>query len=174
MLGISVYDVQLLSAVFTLSLAANFLLTSANGLREQKSKANWKAVINLAFFAVVIATGGYVTLFYPAVSLEVPWLPSWLIVLSGALFGALILNLRRAAGLGILLVVSVFLAYGLFGHFLSGDIQSRQTTPTELIVYLMIDPNGVLGTALKVAVTIVIPYLLFGQLLVTCGAANFF
>ncbi|BBI63528.1 hypothetical protein HSBAA_48340 [Vreelandella sulfidaeris] len=42
------------------------------------------------------------------------------------------------------------------------------------MVYLAIDANGMLGTALKVAVIIVIPFLLFGQLLARCGAADFF
>ncbi len=36
------------------------------------------------------------------------------------------------------------------------------------------DANGMLGSALKVAVIIVAPYLLSGQLLATCGAASFF
>lgn len=74
--------------------------------------------------------------------------------------------------MGILAVVVLFLAYGLFGYPVPRALQSRPLS--ELVVYLAIDANGILGTALKVAVIVVVPYMLFGQLLSRCGAADFF
>ncbi|MGQ9368319.1 TRAP transporter permease [Azospirillum sp. ST 5-10] len=166
-LGLSVYDAQLLVAGLSLALAAGFLAMA-------RTAAAWRRAAALAAAALTLAVGAYVAAAYVAISMEAPFLPGWLVALSAVLFGALMLNLRPAAGLGILAVVLVFLAYGLLGHLIPGELGSRLTTPEELVVYLAIDANGMLGTALKVAVVIVVPYLLFGQLLATCGAADFF
>ncbi|RQW73112.1 TRAP transporter fused permease subunit [Halomonas sp. YLB-10] len=101
-------------------------------------------------------------------------MPGWLIVLSGVVFAAMMLNLPKSAGVGIMAVVLLFMGYGLFGHLVPGELQSRPTSLSELLVYLAIDANGMLGTALKVAVVVVVPYMLFGKLLARCGAADFF
>lgn len=168
-LGLSVYDAQLLVAVLTLALARSFLLQAGDSGRGVAMRN-----LAIAVAALTLAVGMYVGLYYPSISMEAPYMPAWLIGLSGVLFGALMLNLWRSVGLGILIVVVAFLAYGLFGDLLSGEFKSRATTSAELITYLAIDANGMLGTALKVGVVIVVPYLLFGQLLARCGAADFF
>jgi len=169
MLGLSVYDAQLLVAVLTLAMARTFMLQASDSGRGAALRN-----LAIALSALTLAVGMYVSLYYPSISMEAPFMPAWLIALSGVLFGALMLNLWRAVGLGILIVVLVFLAYGLFGDLLPGEFKSRTTTSAELITYLAIDANGMLGTALKVGVVIVVPYLLFGQLLARCGAADFF
>ncbi|MGP5326423.1 TRAP transporter permease [Vreelandella titanicae] len=168
LLEMSIYDVQLLVLVLILSLSAGFLIMA------ERARNSWLEAANLVCAAVIFCVGFYVALFYPSISMEAPYLPDWLIATSAVLFIALMLNLPASAGIGILSVVLIFLVYGLFGHLVPGELQSRQTTPSELVVYLAIDANGMLGTALKVAVIIVIPFLLFGQLLARCGAADFF
>lgn len=167
-IGVSVYDTQLLAASFSLAVTAGFLAMA------RVAGSVLLRCIHLACAAAVLAVGGYVAVTYVDTSMEAPFLPGWLIVLCGVLFGGLLLNLRRSAGLGILAVVAIFIAYGLLGHLAPGEFQSREATPAELLVYLTIDPNGIFGTALKVAVVIVVPYLLFGQLLSACGAGDFF
>ncbi|WP_051340628.1 TRAP transporter permease [Azospirillum halopraeferens] len=166
--GIAVYDAQLLAAGLSLALTAGFLAMA------RRAAAAVPRAAALAAAAVTIAVGAYVAVAYVDISMEAPYLPGWLVALSAVLFGGLMLNLRPSAGLGILVVVLVFLAYGLLGHLIPGELGSRQTTPSELLVYLAVDANGMLGTALKVAVVIVVPYLLFGQLLSACGASDFF
>lgn len=168
LLNISVYDVQLLALVLTLALSAGFLI-----MAEHSQKRLLK-ITDFVCAALTFCVGLYVSLYYPMISMEAPYLPGWLIATSVVLFSALIFNLPSSAGIGILSVVLIFLAYGLFGHLVPGELQSRETTLSELVVYLAIDANGMLGTALKVAVLIVIPFLLFGQLLARCGAADFF
>lgn len=167
-LGVSVYDAQLLAASLSLALVVGFLVLA------RRSKSTLLCVANLSAAAVTLAAGAYVAATYVAITMEAPYQPGWLVALSAVLVGALILNLRPSAGTGILIVALLFLAFGLLGHLLPGELRSRQSTVQELLVYLAIDPNGVLGSALKVAVVIVIPYLLFGQLLASCGAASFF
>lgn len=167
-LALSVYDAQLLVASLGLALVAGFLAMAR--------RANQPAIrgIHVLVALAVLAVAAYVAVTYVETSMEAPYLPGWLVALSAVLFGALMLSLLPSAGAGILVVVLIFLVYGLLGHLLPGALQSRETSPSELVVYLALDPNGMLGTALKVAVVIVVPYLLFGQLLGACGAAEFF
>lgn len=166
--GISVYDVQLLAAGLSLALSAGFLAMA------QRSGRPFLRIALLAAAAIITVAGSVISVWYVDISMEAPFQPNWLIALSAVFFFALLLNVRSAAGTGILVVIGLFLTYGLFGHLIEGEFGSRQTTPSELVVYLAIDANGILGTALKVAVVIVVPYLLFGQLLSACGAADFF
>jgi TRAP-type uncharacterized transport system fused permease subunit len=76
--------------------------------------------------------------------------------------------------MGILAVVVLFLAYGLFGNLVPGALQSRPHIPVGTRSVSAIDANGILGTALKMAVIVVVPYMLFGQFFSRCGAADFF
>lgn len=168
-LGLAVYDAQLLVGVLTIALSRWFLAVYLS----TKSASLFRALA-LAASAVTLAVGLYVALFFPQISFEAPFMPPWLVAISAVIFAALMISIPRGVGLGILVVVLLFLAYGLFGHLLPGEFRSRPSTPAELVVYLAIDANGILGTALKVGVVIVIPYLLFGQFLARCGAADFF
>lgn len=167
-IGLSVYDAQLLVASLALALVAGFLAMARGAATPGRYLANLAAALT------TLVVGAYVAVDYVSISMEVPYLPGWLVAVSALLFGALVLNLRPSAGLGILLVVLLFLAYGLWGHLLPGNMRSRESSVAELLVYLTMDANGMLGAALKVAVVIVVPYLLFGQLLASCGAADFF
>lgn len=167
-LGASVYDVQLLVGALTLALTASFLRIA------YKAEASWLKLLNFVSAIVTFAVGAYVSLDYVNVSMEAPYLPDWLIAVSFVLLGAILVNLKPTVGVGILAVVLIFMAYGLWGHLFPGELRSRPVPWSELVVYLTIDANGMLGTALRVAVVIVVPYLLFGQLLASSGAANFF
>lgn len=168
LLNISVYDMQLLVLVLSIALSAGFLSMAS------RTRHYWVKVTDIICCVVTLSVGAYVAIDYTSISMEVPYLPGFLIALSIVLFGALMLNLPGSAGLGILSVVLLFICYGVFGHLVPGELQSRSTSLSELVVYLSMDANGMLGTALKVAVVIVIPYMLFGQLLARCGAADFF
>lgn len=167
-IGMSIYDDQLLIVTLALALAAGFLAMA----RETTSRT--MAVATVACAVIVVGVAGYIAVTYVETSMVAPYLPGWLVALCAVMLVALLLNIKTSAGLGILAVVAIFLAYGLFGHLMPGALQSRETMPAELVVYMALDPNGILGAALKVSVVIVVPYLLFGELLSRCGAADFF
>lgn len=135
--GLSIYDAQLLVASLSLALIAGFLAMA----RTTRSVA--LRVVDLACAVTVLGVGGYLAVTYVDTSMEAPYLPGWVVGLSAVMFAALMLNLKTSAGIGILAVVLIFLAYGLLGHLMPGELQSRETTPAELIVYLVIDPNGI-------------------------------
>ena len=45
---------------------------------------------------------------------------------------------------------------------------------TRLLVYLGLDTNALLGSSLSIAIIVVIPFILMGQVLAKCGGAEFF
>ncbi|MCE7029969.1 TRAP transporter permease [Jiella avicenniae] len=167
-MGLSIYDAQILAAGLTLALTTGFLAVA------RRSTGRVIRALALVAALVTFGVGTYLSLDYIQITMEAPYLPFWLVLLSGAILGALLLNIVPSVGYGILAVVLVFILYGLFGDLMPGAFRSRETLPSELLIYLATDANGMLGAALKVAVVIVVPYLLFGKLLSACGAANFF
>jgi TRAP transporter 4TM/12TM fusion protein len=99
--------------------------------------------------------------------------------LDGLTAGAIVLilsleGLRRTVGTILLVVALLFIAYGLFGHFLPGILSGRPVALDRLAYYLAYDSNGILGTPIIVASTIVIAFVLFGYLLSATGGSGFF
>jgi TRAP transporter 4TM/12TM fusion protein len=82
--------------------------------------------------------------------------------------------LRRTIGNALVVIVLVFSVYALVGHLFSGALQTRQVTPDRLIIYLGLDASALLGLVMLVGITVVIPFILFGQLLLHSGGSNFF
>jgi len=84
-------------------------------------------------------------------------------------------GIRRTVGWPLVIVILVFVAYGLLGHLIPNNMLSaRHTEPLQLIYYLGFDNNALFGTPIMVAVTIVIAFILFGNLLNATGGGDFF
>src|SRR4030095_4361639 len=58
--------------------------------------------------------------------------------------------------------------------FLPGDFQTRWVSPERLVAYLGLDVNSMIGAILQVAVLVVIPFTILGQVLARTGGADFF
>ena len=82
--------------------------------------------------------------------------------------------LRRATGNTLVIISVVFIAYALWGDVLPGRLAAKATDWQKLTAYLALDVNGVLGLPLAVASTIVIAFLLFGELLKASRGSLFF
>ena len=81
---------------------------------------------------------------------------------------------RRTIGWPLVITVLVFLAYGLIGHLIPGIMAARPTGAAQLVYYLGFDSNAILGTTIMIATTIVIAFVLFGNLLNATGGGDFF
>jgi TRAP transporter 4TM/12TM fusion protein len=82
--------------------------------------------------------------------------------------------LRKSMGLVIACLVWVFVAYGLFGDALPGTLKASVLAPTRTVLYLYADSNGVPGLVLRVIVTIVLPFMVFGKVLEFANGMTFF
>jgi TRAP transporter 4TM/12TM fusion protein len=168
--GMGFYPQQVFAVILALTLAIAFLKLPARR-KTDRGIAPWYDVV-LAFLGLVTVL--YVAVNYPELVLQIfsrpitVWLPSLIVVL-------LVLEaLRRATGWALVIIISAFLLYALFGDIVPGRLQGR-AQPWELLVgYMAFDSNGVLGLPMSVAATVVIAFILFGSLLATTGGTKFF
>ena len=130
--------------------------------------------IDLAAALASIAICGYIAWKYEALTYEIALLPTEGIVGSAILLLLVLEATRRSSGgvlVGIILVLAV---YVFIGPHLPGDFATRPVSPARLITYLGLDTNGMIGIILSVAVLIVIPFTLLGQVLGRTGGAAYF
>lgn len=81
---------------------------------------------------------------------------------------------RRATGLGLTLVVLVFVAYNLLGHHLGGVLGHGEITYTHFLDQIVFTTEGIFGVAVRVAATYAFLFVLFGTVLDRAGGARFF
>ncbi len=161
---------QLLAASLGFALALVFLRFPAKRGSARTSLPWYDAVAGL----VGLAVSWYVAFRFPYFSENLYLVPLDGIVVSVILYVLCVEGLRRTVGSALVVIVLVFSTYALVGHFFSGALQTREVTPQRLIIYLGLDASALLGLVMLVGITVVIPFILFGQLLLHSGGSNFF
>ncbi len=92
-----------------------------------------------------------------------------------ALVGVLlILELtRRVAGLALVVIASVFIAYSFFGPYLPGFLNHRGYSPTRFFTYIFTD-QGILGAPVAVSSTYIILFIAFAAFLQASRVGDYF
>ena len=163
-LGISLYTEQLLTICLGLSLALSFIA----GQRRKPPWYDWLgAVVSLAICA-------YIAVRYEALTYEIAILPIEGIIGSAILILLVLEATRRTAGGVLVAIILVLAVYVFIGPYIPGDFQTRPVLPARLLVYFGLDTNGMIGAILGVAVLIVVPFTLMGQVLGRTGGAAYF
>jgi TRAP transporter 4TM/12TM fusion protein len=162
-LGLSLYTEQLLAVCLGLSLALAYI--------GAKGGPKWHDWIG-AFASIGICF--YIAARYEALTYEIALLPTEGIVGSLILIALVLEATRRTSGGILVIIILALIAYVFIGPNLPGDFQTRYVTPQRLAVYLGLDVNGMIGNILAVAVLIVVPFTLMGQVLGRTGGANYF
>ncbi len=167
-MGVPVFREQYLGLLLALALPSIFLSTPAKrGLQDRVPWYDWLLA------AAGLAVGGYVAVYYPSVAdrLAILTPDKWIL---GFLAVLLVVEaVRRTAGLTMMGVVVAFLLYARFADLLPGPFAGTPARWERLFTYLYLDLNGLLGTPLAVASTVVLGFVLMGQVLFATGGANF-
>jgi TRAP transporter 4TM/12TM fusion protein len=163
---------QFLAVVLGLAMGIIFLIkplrSSSGPTRASAPWYDW--ILSLGS----VALGVYLSWHYPRMLGEFFNSPMDVVVSCTLLFVLVVEGLRRASGWALVIVVLVFFAYALAGHKVGGALQTREVNLSGLLVYLGLDSSGLFGLVLLIGVTVVIPFVFFGQLLASSGGANFF
>jgi TRAP transporter 4TM/12TM fusion protein len=159
---LNLYTEQFLLAVLGLAIALCFLMTSRNRLLD--------AAAALAGLGIC----GYLALRYPQLSTELTSRPLDGIITSGVLALLVLEGTRRMAGFSLVAFTLGGVVYAMAGHHLPGVFQARPVDFTRLLVYLNLDTNALLGTSLQIAIIVVVPFILLGNVLGRCGGSEFF
>ncbi|MGE5146176.1 MAG: TRAP transporter permease [Candidatus Eiseniibacteriota bacterium] len=170
MVGFVFLAEQLLAVELGLSLALVFLHFPLQRGTERGPLPWYDALAA----AVGLATGIYMALKYPDLVERQFELPADGVICSAIFYLLSLEGLRRTAGYALVTIVVVFTGYALVGDLVPGALQARHSDLAPLILYLGIDTSGLFGLVMLVGVTVVLPYLLFGQLLLYSGGAAFF
>lgn len=164
-----IYTEQFLAFVLGLTIALIFLTLRVNGARGEAAPWYDCVAASIGFICT-----GYVAVTYATLSEEIAYLPASSVALATVLLVLLIEAVRRAAGTALAILILLFVAYGLFGYMLPQIVAGRDVGFPRLMTLLVFDPNGVLGSPLKVAATIVVVFVFFGNILSRSGGAEFF
>lgn len=81
---------------------------------------------------------------------------------------------RQAIGLALPIIAIVFLAYAILGPYLPNIIAHRGYDLTYITSYISWTNEGIYGTPIGAAVSFVLLYIIFGELLDKFGAGKFF
>lgn len=90
---------------------------------------------------------------------------------------AIILTLeaaRRAVGVPITIISSLFLVYAFFGSYFPGFLNHRGQDVKSIVRTMFYTTDGILGTPISVSATFIFVFLLFGAFLVKTGVGNYF
>lgn len=167
--GLLPFPQQFLAVILGLVLTLIFLTLRAD--RKNGGAPPWYDQI-AAFVAFVVS--GWLTVRFPVLSEEIFYRPVESLMVAAPLLLLVMEALRRVVGWPLVIVVGVFLAYGFLGHLVPGQLIGRYNPPGDIVPYLALDPNALVGVPLRIGATVVIAFVLFGQLLARTGGSQFF
>ena len=159
--GVSLYTEQMLLGVLGLAIAVCFLVTR---------RYFWDPLAALAGLGLCL----FLAYRYPQLSTELTSRPLDGILMSAALALLVLEGTRRMAGFSLVGFTLGGVVYAMVGHHLPGVFAARPVDFTRLLVYLGLDTNALLGTSLQIAIIVVVPFILLGQVLGRCGGSEFF
>lgn len=168
-LGVALFREQYLGLLLALALAATFLGTRATR-RADPARIPWYDAL-LALASVVV--GGYVAVYYPAIADRLALLSPERWVLGAVALVLLLEATRRLSGPSVAVVGLVFVLYAHFADRFPAPLTGTPARWERLFTYLYLDLNGILGTPLAVASTVVLAFVLMGQVLAATGGAAF-
>jgi TRAP transporter 4TM/12TM fusion protein len=165
--GLEIYDQQFLAGMLAIALPMALLKFPIRG--KTRNHLPWYDAVAAA---VAFAAAGYLAIDYPAI-VDLIYLRSAASVVMGVVIIVLLIEaMRRSTGPVLPILVTTFILYALLANHVPGS--GLATDWRKLAIYLAADTNGVLGLPIKVAATIVIAFVLFGQILQGTGGTQFF
>ena len=126
----------------------------------------------LAAFSLIAC--GYVTARFPQLTALAGTQTADLVFLAAVLTALTVEAVRRTIGWSLVIILLALGGYTLIGHLVPGRLQTREVNWAEMLVYLNLDNNGLLGVILQITVIVIIPFVLMGQLLMRSGGSGFF
>jgi TRAP transporter 4TM/12TM fusion protein len=178
-LGIALYTEQFLAAVLGVTLALTFLTIPPRGHDADGGTFVGAGRRRVAWYDVVASAAGfaacaYVAVRYPVLVTELVYRPADGIAVATVICALVMEATRRTAGWSLIFIIIGLCAYALLGWMLPEQIATRPVALSRLMVYLGIDTNALLGGALQVAATVVVPFVIMGQVLTRSGGSDFF
>ena len=161
-------EIRSIHLAFAVFLAFAVYPASRRSPRERIPLTDWALALTAAFCA------GYLFLFYAGLSTR-PGLPTPFDLVAAVAGLTLLLEAaRRALGLPMVILALVFMAYIFLGPYMPDMIAHRGASLNKGMSHLWLGTEGVFGVAVGVSAGFIFLFVLFGALLETAGAGNYF
>jgi TRAP transporter 4TM/12TM fusion protein len=168
--GLVLFPEQFLAAIYGVCLALLFIsFPAARG--TQRTDIPW---FDWLFAAAGLAIGLYVAVHFPRITATAGTVTAELLLLAAAIALLTLEGTRRTSGYSLIVITFALTLWVLVGHLVPGELRTHKVAPATLAIYLNFDNNGLLGLVLEIASTIVIAFVLMGQLLARSGGSGFF
>lgn len=168
--GAPVLQQQYLGIILVLILSSVYLSRPAYRGAPPRA-APWYDLI-LSLLSLVV--GAYLVIFYPRIVNELGEITRIKVIL-GAMALVLVMEAcRRMTGWVLLIISVIFILYAHFSYLFPGILNAKGISWSRIAIHLYIDPNSLLGIPLSIVSTIVIAFILFGQVLFSMGGGDFF
>jgi TRAP transporter 4TM/12TM fusion protein len=167
-LGISVYKEQFLLLCLGLAGAIVFL-----SYRYNRRKTPTPPLIDWVLALTTLGLMSYIAWNYTWFLENAAYAPPLMLVLGVIIILLVMEGLRRVTGLVLFSIVIVFIVYGLLAHLVPAPLTGTRTPIDELALYLAFDTNALIGIPLGVATTVVVIFILMGQVLFNTGGGEF-
>ena len=167
-LGISVYKEQFLLLCLGLSGAIVFL-----NYRYDRRKTPTPPLVDWALALLTLGLMSYIAWDYTWFLENAAYAPPLMLVLGVIVILLVMEGLRRVTGWVLFSIVIVFMVYGLLAHLVPAPLTGTRTSLDDLALYLAFDTNALIGIPLGVATTVVVIFILMGQVLFNTGGGEF-
>ena len=168
-IGWLVFNEQYMGLFLGLALCATYLLIPAKPGYGRSTLPWYDALASLAGLAI----GLYVFVYYPSIVNSLGDISSERVVLGCMTILLLAEATRRLVGWPLVIIATCFLFYALFAYIFPGDFYGKGWSINRLATYLYLDANGIFGQALQVGASIVVVFVIFGEVLYVIGGAEF-
>ena len=162
-IGWRVYPEQILVVALSLAMAVSFLNKPGN-----------YNLLSVILSVISLVFGIWLAVRFPVLSENVFYHPTEALIISVTGIILILEAVRRTMGWSLIIILALVCIYALFSSNFSGPLQSRSIAPDRLLKFLILDSASLAGTALTIAVAVVIPFLILAQLLLATGGAKFF
>ena len=168
--GLVLFPEQFLAGLYGVCLALLFISFS---VRRGTARADipW---YDWLFAAAGLAVGVVVAVEFPRLTAQAGTVSAELLVLAAAIAFLTLEGTRRTSGYSLIVITFVLVVWVLVGHLVPGQLRTHKVEAPTLAIYLSFDNNGLLGLVLEIACTIVVAFVLMGQLLARSGGSGFF
>jgi TRAP transporter 4TM/12TM fusion protein len=169
-----ILDPWLLGAIFIMGMMTLAFLT-VGALPD--SDAEHPSVIDWGLSLVSLVTGIFFAFTAPEtverISLLFP-LTFWQTVFGTLVFLLTIEITRRTTGLGLTVIVLLFVAYNFFGHLIGGVLGHGYIDYNHFLDIMVFTTDGVMGLPVQVAATYAFLFVMFGTLMFYAKGSDFF
>jgi TRAP transporter 4TM/12TM fusion protein len=169
MVGWLVFNEQYMGLFLGFVLCATYLLIPAKPSHGRNRIPRYDRVAAVGGLSI----GLYVFIYYPSIVNSLGDISTPRVMLGSITILLLAEATRRLVGWPLVIIAACFLFYAIFAYLFPGDFYGKGWSVNRLATYLYLDANGIFGQALQVGASIVVVFVIFGEVLYVVGGAEF-